>query len=118
MFCWGKNLTGDYVVLLGNFPSEGDLLKGNFNPGVRFYFRYDDIIRHPGHAFDGYHPMKVKEEIILTDYLYACIVPEQYKIKLDSRALPELVSKVHFLSQYGIGLTDWNEKVYDFVSKL
>lgn len=118
MFCWGDNMTGDYVVLSGNFPNEDDLLKGNFNPGVRFYLRYEDIIRHPGHTFDGYHSLKVKDEILLSDYLYACIVPEQYKSELESIVSPELVSKVHFLSQKGIGLTDWNEKVYDFICKL
>ncbi len=118
MFCWGDNMTGDYVVLSNNFPSEDDLLKGNFNPGVRFYLLYEDIIQHPGHTFDGYHPIKVKDEIVLSDYLFACIVPEQYKNELDSIVLPGLVSKVHFLSQKGIGLTDWNEKVYDFISKL
>jgi hypothetical protein len=118
MFCWGDNVTGDYVVLSENFPSEEDLVKGNFNPGVRFYFRFDDIIRHPGHVFDGYHALKVKDEIKLSDYLHACIVPEQYKVKLENLILQELVSKVYYLSQNEIGLYDWNKKVYDFVSKL
>jgi hypothetical protein len=44
-------------------------------------------------------------------------VPEQYKIEPDP-ILPELKSKVHYLSQKGIGLNDWNDKVYDFVKKL
>lgn len=118
MFCWGDSVTGDYVVLSENFPSEEDLEKGNFNPGVRFYFRYDDIIRHPAHVFDGYHPIKVKDEIKLSDYLHACIVPEQHKVKLDNIILPELASKVYYLSQKGVGLYDWNKKVYDFVSNL
>jgi len=100
MFCWGDNPTGDYVVLSENLPSEDDLAKGNFNPGVRFYFRYDDIIRHPKHVFDGYHAVKVKDGILLSDYLHSCIVPEQFKIK---NILPELVSKVYFLSKSGLG---------------
>jgi len=37
------------------------------------------MIKHPGYVFDGYHPAKIKDELVLTDYLYACIVPEQYK---------------------------------------
>lgn len=117
MFCWGDSMTGDYVVLSENFPGEDALEKGSFDPGVRFYFRYADIIRHPGHVFDGYHPVKVKDEILLSEYLHACIVPEQYKIEPDP-ILPELKSKVHYLSQKGIGLNDWNDKVYDFVKKL
>lgn len=118
MFGWGDHLVGDYVVLSENFPSEEDLSKGNFNAGVRFYFRYKDIIRHPGHVFDGYHAIKVKDEIILSAYLYACIVPEQYKNKLENSISPELAVKVHYLSQKGIGISDWNDKVYDFVCKL
>ena len=118
MFCWGDNMTGDYVVLSENFPLEEDLFNGNFNAGVRFYFKYDDMLKHPGHTLDGYHAMKVKDEIVLSNYLYACIVPEQYKIELEDSVLSQLLTKVHFLSQRGISLSSWNEKVCDFLSKL
>ena len=118
MFCWGDSPVGDYVVLSEDFPGEEDLSKGNFNPGVRFYFRYDDIIRHPGHIFDGYHPVKVKDEVILTDYLFACIVPEQYRAELDGCALPKNAPKIYYLSQAGVGLDTWNNKVYDFVRRI
>lgn len=118
MFGWGDHMVGDYVVLSENWPSDEDLVKGNFNAGVRFYFRYEDIIQHPGHVFDGYHAIKVKDEIILSDYLYACIVPEQYRNEIKSHISPELALRVHYLSQKGIGISDWNDKVYDFVCKL
>jgi len=118
MFCWGDSPIGDYVVLSEAFPCEEDLSNGNLNPGVRFYFRYEDILRHPGHTFDGYHPIKVKDEIILSDYLYACIVPNQYKAEFDNPVLPKLKAKMFYLSQAGDGLSQWNEKVYDFVRKL
>lgn len=118
MFGWGDHLVGDYVVLSENFPSEEDLSKGNFNAGVRFYFRYKDIIRHPGHIFDGFHAIKVKDEINLSDYLFACIVPEQYRSKIENNISSELIAKVHYLPQKGIGLSEWNNKVYDFVCKL
>lgn len=109
---------GDYVVLSENFSNEDDLKNGNFNAGIRFYFRSEDILKHPGHIFDGYHPVKVKDEIVLSDYLYACIVPEQYKLKLSNLVLPELITKIYYLSQKGIGLQDWNDKVFNFVSNL
>jgi len=118
IFFWGDHMTGDYVVLSESLPSEAELVRGNFNPGVRFYFQYDDIIRHPGHVFDGYHSVKVKDEIILSDYLYACIVPEQYKSELENLSSLELTSKIHYLFQKGLGISDWNEKVYSFVSAL
>jgi len=118
MFCWGNSMIGDYVVLSESFPSEADLVKGNFNPGVRFYFWYEDMIRHPECVFDGYHPVKVKDEIVLSDYLYVCIVPEQYKSELENYSSPELASKIHYLPQKSLGISDWNEKVYCFVSTL
>lgn len=31
---------------LGRFPNEEDL-SVYFRPGVRFYFRYDELIKHP-----------------------------------------------------------------------
>ena len=55
---------------------------------------------------------------MLHNYLYACIVPEQYKIELGDTILPELTSKVFYLSQNGISLYEWNKKVYDFVDKI
>jgi hypothetical protein len=118
MFCWGDHMTGDYVVLSEDFPSETDLLKGNFKPGIRFYFVYDDMIQHPGHVFDGYHSVKIKDEIALSDYLYACIVPEQYRSELENHSSSELAPKIHYLSQKGLCISDWNEKVYSFVSTL
>ena len=118
MFCWGDSPIGDYVVLSENFLSDDDLAKGNFTPGVRFYFRYEDIVRHPGHMFDGYHPVKVKDEIMLTDYLYACIVPEQYKSELEGFVPQSIMSKMFFLSNNGVGLDDWNKIVYDYVRML
>ena len=118
MFGWGTHLVGDYVVLSERFPCEEDLRKGNFNAGVRFYIRYDDIIKHKGHTFDGYHPIKVKDEILLSDYLFACIVPEQYKEQLDGCILQELLPKVHYLEQNGLCLQEWNDKVVAYIKKL
>lgn len=110
MFGWGDSPIGDYVVMSEKPDSD-------FTPGVRFYFRWTDLIQHPGHVFDGYHPVKVKDEIILSNYLYACIVPEQYRIELDSYILPELAPKVYYLPQNELGITDWNDMVYDFITK-
>ncbi|MCL2409752.1 MAG: hypothetical protein FWC96_09140 [Oscillospiraceae bacterium] len=117
MFCNGDDMTGDYVVLSDNFPSEEALGKGNFDAAVRLYIRSEDIMRHQGYVFDGYHPAKVKDEIILADYLYACIVPEQYK-KIENHISPELAGRTHYLAQKGLSISDWNNKVYDFVCNL
>lgn len=111
-------MTGDYVVLSENFSGEENLEKGNFDAGIRFYIRSEDILRHPGYIFDGYHPAKVKDAIVLVDYLHSCIVPEQFKNELECLILPELRGRVYYLSQDHLGLVDWNWKVYNFVSGL
>lgn len=111
MFCWGNCMVGDYVVM-----SEGT--DKSFRPGVRFYFRYDDLIRHPGHAFDGYHPIKVKDEIVLTDYLHACVIPEKHKDKMEGFVPAELAEKVHFVPQNELEILDWTENIYDLISNI
>ncbi len=117
MFGWGTHLMENYVVLSENFPSEEDLLKGNFDAGVRFYIRYKDIIKHKGHTFDGYHAIKVKDEVVLSEYLYACIVPEQYKSILEGCVPRELLPKVHYLPQRGLSLREWNDRVVEYINK-
>ncbi len=118
MFCNGDDMTGDYVVLSEKFPNEVDFENGNFDAGIRFYFRSDEITRHPGHVFDGYHPVKVRDEILLSEYLFACIVPEQYKESISDIVLPELLPKVHCLKQIGMKLYEWNDKVYSFIKSI
>ena len=111
MFCWGNCVVGDYVVM-------SDDPDGEFTPSIRFYFRYEDLLRHPGHVFDGYHCIKVKDEILLSDYLYACIVPDQYKDELDRFVLPELAPKVLYIPHNGLGVSEWSERVYKAIENL
>jgi hypothetical protein len=118
MFGWGTHLVGDYVVLSEDFPNDEDFSTGNFDVGVRFYIKYKDILKHEKHTFDGYHPLKVKDEVILSDYLYACIVPEQYKEQLERCVPQKLTKRVYYLSQRGLTLQDWNDKVVSFVGAL
>lgn len=119
MFGWGDSPVGDYVVLSETPEGEqGADDPERFMPGVRFYFRYADLLKHPGHVFDGYHVIKVKDEIILSDYLHACIVPDRYKKDLEDAVLPALADKIHYLPQNGLGIFEWTKSVYDFVRKL
>ena len=102
---------------LGRMPNEDDLGK-NFAPGVRFYFRYEDIITHPDYVFDGSHPAKIKDELVLSDYMYACIIPEKHRDEFKCIIQSKIADKIHYLPQDSIGLLDWSEKVYDFVERL
>lgn len=117
MFGWGADPVGDYVVLSMNFPSQEALEQGQYDAGIRFYFKYDELLHHPGHMFDGYHAIKIKEELDLQDYLYACIVPEQFQKQIQDKVRPELLSKVHYLNQRGLTFAEWNEKVYQYVAQ-
>lgn len=128
MFAWGNCQAGDSLVTERNFvtahgrhPTQAELDEENSKrlvSGVRFYFKHADVLRHPGYVFDGYHAAKVKNELDLDAYLYACIVPEQYRDELESLILPPIANRVYYLSQNKLGLLDWSEKVYNFVKTI
>ena len=120
MFAWGNCQAGDRLVMERNLcrPPSDEEQEKHFTPGVRFYFRHEDIICHPNYVFDGYHPAKVKNELVLTDYLFACIVPEHHKGELETCISQELAGKVYYLPQDNLGIWDWSERVYDFVVAL
>ena len=96
MFAWGNCQAGDRLVMerkLGRFPDEKDLSDG-FTPGVRFFFRYDDLIRHPGAVFEGVLPMKTRDEVVLNDWVSAIIVPEINRQQVEPAVPRELRSRV------------------------
>ena len=127
MFSWGNCITGDSLVTERNFadahgrlPSQEELDNENSNhliTGVRFYFRHEDILKHPGYTFDGYHPAKVKDELIMSDYLYVCVTSEKYKNELDNVINPEIANKILYLPDDKLGLLNWTDKVYESVEK-
>lgn len=114
MFSWGNCTAGDRLVMerkLGGPPGEGDLSE-RFEPGVRFYFYYEDLLNHPGYAFDGYHPAKIKDELVLENYLLACFAPEEFKDLLLGPASPVLKERIRFIPHRGLELREWTKKIY------
>ena len=113
MLAWGNCQAGDRLVMerkLGRFPDERDL-SVDFTPGIRFYFRYDDLARHPGRVFDGALPMKIKDEIVLKDWLYAMVIPAG--VELD---VPEhLKERAIYVKNDCRDIWDWSEKVYRII---
>ena len=97
---------------LGRFPNEQDL-RADFTPGVRFYFRYEDLAEHPGRVFDGVLPMKIKDEIVLKDWLYAMVVPEGVPLDVPE----ELKERTVYLQNDCRDIWDWSEKVYTMIEK-
>jgi len=125
MFSWGNCITGDslatersFVRRHGRLPSQAELDEENSErliTGVRFYFLYGDMIRHPGYVFDGYHPVKIKDELILTDWLYACVVPEEHQDVFAGAVPAGIADRVHYLRRDNLGIWDWSEKAYGVV---
>lgn len=117
MFAWGNCQAGDRLVMermLERMPEEQDL-SANFKPGVRFYFRYNDLIRHPDFIYDGYHSVKIRDEVILSDWLFACIIPENNKMEFENIVPDSIKNKVFYLKNDCKDIWDWSEKVYDYI---
>ncbi len=120
MFAWGNCQAGDRLVMerkLGRFPDNDDLSK-YFTPGVRFFFRYDKLIHHPDAVFDGVLPLKVKNRIVLKDWISAIIVPNAYKLAMEPHIPENLKSKVHYLQNDCADVWEWSEKVYEYAKRI
>ena len=119
MLAWGNCQAGDRLVMerkLGRFPDDQDL-SADFTPGIRFYFRYDDLVKHPGRLFDGVLPMKIKDAIILKDWLYAMAVPEELRELIEPVIPEELANRVIYVANDCRDIWDWSEKVYRAIEK-
>lgn len=119
MLAWGNCQAGDRLVMerkLGHFPDEEDL-SIRFLPGVRFYFKYDVLMNHPGATFDGVLPMKIKDEIILVDYIHTIVIPQSLRAELDPVIPENLRSKVIYVDNDCKDIWEWSEKVYRIIEK-
>lgn len=120
MLALGNCQAGDRLVMerkLERFPNENDL-SVNFTPGIRFYFRYEKLIKHPSVVFDGILPMKVKDEINLCDWVYAIIAPSEAKSKIEN-SIPYILSdKIIYVENDCKDIWEWSEKVYRTIEKV
>lgn len=120
MFAWGNCQAGDRLVMereLGRFPNEEDL-STYFRPGIRFYFRYDELIKHPDATFDGVLPVKIKDEIILKDWVDCIIIPTSLKSKTEDSIPSDLKNRVTYVENDCKDIWDWSEKVYRIVERV
>jgi hypothetical protein len=119
MFAWGNCQAGDRLVMereLGRFPNESDLSL-YFKPGVRFYFKYDELIKHPKATFDGVLPMKVKDEIELCDWVHRIVIPLELKSKIENCIPASLKDKIIYVENDCKDIWDWSEKVYGIIER-
>lgn len=120
MFAWGNCQAGDRLVMerkLGRFPDEKDL-SDCFTPGIRFFFRYNTLIRHPKAVQEGVLPLKVKDEIILKDWVHAIVIPETYRDQTMGHIPDTLSGKVHYLINDTRDIWEWSEKTYEYAKQL
>lgn len=120
MFTWGNCQAGDRLVMerkLDRFPTEQDLSR-DFTPGVRFYFRYEDLIRHPNVVFDGVLPLKIRDELGLKDWCLAVIVPAEWKQNIEQEVPDYLSDKIIYLENDCEDIWDWSEKVYQKIEAM
>lgn len=99
---------------LGRFPNQEDLSL-HFHPGVRFYFKYDRLIKHPNAVCDGGLPMKVKDEIVLRDWVEQIIIPTECKEQLNPSIPRDLKGMVIYVENNCKDIWDWSEKVYRII---
>lgn len=119
MFAWGNCQSGDRLVMeraLEHFPSEEDLSM-YFKPGVRFYFKYDELIKHPKAIFDGVLPLKVKDEIKLDDWVHRIVIPMEFKNKIKNCIPASLKDKILYIENDCRDIWDWSEKVYGIIER-
>ena len=115
MFAWGNCQSGDRLVMerkLKRFPTEEDLSRG-FTPGIRFFFKYNKLIEHPGCTYDGVLPMKIKDELILKDWLYLMVVPLNDKEEIQEFIPKSLVDRVVYVENNCGDIWEWSNKVYN-----
>lgn len=120
MFSWGNCQAGDRLVVERNnnrAPTEEDL-SDKFTPGIRFYFTYDDLVNLSNAKADGYHALKIKNELEIEPYLRAIIIPEEYIGYFKNIISNSLLLKTHFIKNDCKDIWDWSEKVYDYIKDL
>ena len=120
MFAWGNCQAGDRLVMerkLNRAPNERDL-SVDFTPGIRFYFKYDEIIKHPHAVIDGFLPLKIKDELDLSDWVCAIIIPTIHQSAFEGTISSNLKDKVIYVENDCKDIWDWSEKVYCIIESI
>lgn len=99
MFSWGNCQAGDRLVMERklNCPPDEKALSTDFTPGVRFYFTYRRLLTHPNAVTDGFLPIKIKDKLILSDWIHTIIIPTIHKPILETAISPDLKNKVIYV---------------------
>jgi hypothetical protein len=120
MFTFGNCTAGDNLVMereLGRLPTQKELTE-MFRPGVRFYFRYADLVGHPGFCSDGHHFFKIKDSLEIDPYLVVVIAPVSATADLSGAVPTGLKGRLAFVDQTKYtNLQSWSHKAYEIASQ-
>jgi hypothetical protein len=120
MFTFGNCLAGDRLVIernLGRMPSAKEL-STELEPGVRFYFRYKDLLGHPGFCSDGYHYCKIKDCIDLDNRVIVIVAPESVKDILLNAVSRKLKERLIFVDETEYpDILDWSHHAYKLAER-
>lgn len=61
---------------------------------------------------DGVLPMKVKDEVVLAEWVHAIVIPEELRNSLADSVSANLADKVIYIKNDCKDIWDWSEKVY------
>lgn len=84
---------------------------------MRFYFKYEELIKHPNACSDGVLPVKVRDELILAEWVYAIVIPTALQKDLESVIPDVLKDKIIYIENDCKDIWDWSEKVYCMVEE-
>jgi hypothetical protein len=74
--------------------------------------------QHPDAVFEGVLPMKIKNEVILRDWVHAIVIPEAYREEMADFIPNDLQGKIHYINNDCRDIWAWSDKVYAYVKAL
>lgn len=119
MFSWGNCQAGDRLIMernLNRLPNDTELSDG-FRPGIRYFFKKEKLFSHPNRENDGYHAIKIKDQVNLKEYVDSIMVPEDYRGIIEPIVPTALLSKVHYVDYKAKDIWDWAQYIYDLQVK-
>jgi hypothetical protein len=84
-----------------------DLARG-YTPAARFYFRWDQLVDAPSVAFDGVHPIKVRDALPLDLLLVAVVVPRSEPLTMTPHR--SLADRIVVLDATAATPEEWADK--------
>ena len=70
---------------------------------------------HPNVVYDGVLPMKIKDEVILSEWVDKIVIPKNYQEEFKKIIPNNLADKIIYIENDCKDIWDWSEKVYRII---